>query len=155
MLFLYLIPIVEANFQANRNESPSLAIWRLNPHYSRLSLIIGVRMGRKSHLCKEERLVIQVVIESGCSLSAITKELNRSKSCISKEIHLNTDPDCYLRAHNISRERQSLSKTRDYKINKMPKEIIDKLFTEYMGVHELSPDDAAYKLRKDKEYKVS
>ncbi len=116
-------------------------------------------MGRRSHLSKEERLVIQVGIESSRKISEIAKELNRSRSCISKEIHLNTDPDfgfyCYLRADNLSRERQSQSKVRDYKINKIPKEIMDKLFTDYMGVHELSPDDAAYKLRMEEEYKVS
>jgi len=116
-------------------------------------------MGRAKHITKEERFAIQVGLESGRKISAIAKELNRSKSSISKEIHLNTDPDfgfyCYLRADNLSRERQSQSKVRDYKINKIPKEIIDKLFTEYMGVHELSPDDAAYKLRVEDEYKVS
>jgi len=116
-------------------------------------------MGRAKHITKEERLVIQVGLESGRKISAIAKELNHSKSSISKEIHLNTDPDfgfyCYLRADNLSRERQSQSKVRDYKINKIPKEIIDKLFSEYMRVHELSPDDAAYKLRVEDEYKVS
>ena len=92
-------------------------------------------MGRSKHITKEERFVIQVGLESGRKISAIAQELNRSKSSISKEIHLNTDPDfgfyCYLRADNISRERQSQSKVRNYKINKIPKEIIDKLFTEY------------------------
>ena len=116
-------------------------------------------MGRRSHLSKEERLVVQVGLESRRKISEIAKELNRSKSCISKEIHLNTDPDfgfyCYLRADNLSRERQSQSRVRDYKINKIPKEIIDRLFTDYMGVHELSPDDAAYKLRMEDEYRVS
>ena len=116
-------------------------------------------MGRAKHITKEERFAIQVGLESGRRISAIAKELNRSKSSISKEIHLNTDPEfgfyCYLRADNLSRERQSQSKVRNYKINKIPKEIIDKLFTEYMGVHELSPDDAAYKLRVEDEYKVS
>lgn len=110
-------------------------------------------MGRSKHITKEECFAIRVGLESGRKISAITKELNRSKSCISKEIYLNTDPDfgfyCYLRANNLSRERQSQAKIRDYKITKTPKEIIDKLFTEYMGVHELSPDDAAYKLRMD------
>ncbi len=116
-------------------------------------------MGRSKHITKEERFAIQLGLESGRKISSIAKELNRSKSSISKEIHLNTDPDfgfyCYLRADNLSRERQSQSKVRDYKLNKIPKAIIDKLFTEYMGVHELSPDDAAYKLRMEDEYKVS
>lgn len=42
-------------------------------------------MGRKSHLSKEEGLVIQLGIESSRKISEIAKELNRSKSCISKE----------------------------------------------------------------------
>lgn len=116
-------------------------------------------MGRIRHLTKEERFAIQIGLESGRKISAIAKELNRSKSCISKEIHFNTDPDfgfyCYLRADNLARERQSQSKVRDYKVNKVPKEILDRLFTEYMGVHELSPEDAAYKLRMEEEYRVS
>jgi len=116
-------------------------------------------MGRRKHLTKEERLVIQVGLESKRNISAIAKELSRSKSCISKEIHNNTDPTFghynYLRADNIARERQNKAKTGNYKISKIPKEIMDKLFDSYMGVHELSPDDAAYKLRVEEDYRIS
>lgn len=63
-------------------------------------------MGRQKHLTKEERLVIQVGLESKRKISAIAKELKRSKSCISKEINKNTDPAFghynYLRADNIA-----------------------------------------------------
>ncbi len=45
-------------------------------------------MGRTKHITKEERFTIQVGLESGRKISAIAKELNRSKSCIFKEIFI-------------------------------------------------------------------
>lgn len=44
-------------------------------------------MCRQKHLTKEERLVIQIGLESKRKINAIAKELKRSKSCISKEIN--------------------------------------------------------------------
>lgn len=54
--------------------------------------MLGVIIGIQKHIIKEELLVIQVGLESKRKISAIAKELKRSKSCISKEIHNNTDP---------------------------------------------------------------
>ncbi len=116
-------------------------------------------MGRAKHITKEERFAIQVGLESGRKLSAIAKELKRSKGCISKEIHTNTDPAFgfynYLRADNLAKERQFKARAGKYKITKIPRHIMTKIFDEYMCCDTLSPDDAAYKLRVEQDYKIS
>ena len=116
-------------------------------------------MGRRSHLTKEERFAIQVGLENKRKISFIAKELNRSVSCISREVNNNTDPVFghynYLRADNVAKERQHKAKFGNYKISRIPKHIMDQLFDSYMGLHDLSPDDAAYKLRIEQGYRIS
>lgn len=72
-------------------------------------------MGRVKHLEKWERIEIETCLRRGCSITEISKQINRSKSCVSKEIRLNTDPvtgrySCE-RAETLHRERQYQGKS--------------------------------------------
>lgn len=71
-------------------------------------------MGRAKHLQDWERVEIETGLNRTLSITDIAKQLNRSKSCISKEIRLNTDPATgkykFRKAGGQSRERQYRAK---------------------------------------------
>ena len=116
-------------------------------------------MGRKANLTKEERLVIQLDLKHGFSPAEIARKLGRHRGTIGKEIKLNYDPAFkeynYLVADNMAKKRMSDSRQLSYKINKIPKEILNKLFNDFMGTKELGVQDSAITLRKDEGYKIS
>ncbi len=116
-------------------------------------------MGRKANLTKEERLVIQLDLKHGFSPAEIARKLGRHRGTIGKEIKLNYDPAFkeynYLVADNMAKKRMSDSRQLSYKINKIPKEILNKLFNDFMGTKELGVQESAITLHKDEGYKIS
>lgn len=116
-------------------------------------------MGRSKNLTKEERHTIHVDLKYGLKPSEIAKKLGRHRSCITKEIALNIDPSFkeynYLVADNMAKKRMHNSRKQSYKINKIPKDILDKLFNEHMGNNKLGVQEAVVTIRKNDGYKIS
>lgn len=116
-------------------------------------------MGRATNLTEKERFLIHIDLSHGLKPSDIAKKLGRHRSCITREVKLNYEPAAkeynHLIANKMAKERMSNSRKKNYKINNIPKDILDKLFTDYMGDQKQGVQEAVTTLRKDDGYKIS
>ncbi len=109
-----------------------------------------MKQTKHSHIKREERLEISILLDKGYSMRNIAKALKRSVSSISEEIKKNSVKGKYdpLKAHNKARLRRRMSKYQGKKINEDNelRQYIKKGLKNYW-----SPDAISGRMKKDKE----
>ena len=109
-----------------------------------------MKQTKHSHIKREERLEISILLDKGYSLRDIAKALKRSVSSISEEIKKNSVNEKYdpLKAHNKARLRRRMSKYQGKKINenKELRQYIEKGLKKYW-----SPDTISGRMKRNKE----
>lgn len=98
-----------------------------------------------SHLTKEQRYTISVMIQKGYSQSAIAKVINKSKSVVSRELKRNCDGRSGKYTSDLAQKKYAERQKKKPKGVKFTEEI--KQFVDEQLAQKLSPEQIVFKLQ--------